>query len=556
MKLRLLLLISLSYTFLSAQESNVGVISGALQTNANVFLRDSNIGAYKQPQYQNQFFGGESWLNLNYTQGTLSAGLRYDMYINSNLRNPNESYTDNGVGRWFIKKTFDKLTAEVGYLYDQIGSGIIYKAYEQRPLFIDNALQGVSLKYKFNDHLSAKAFGGRQKNAFELYTGTIKGGALEGFFSIGKNSEEGVEENKKLNIIPGVGFINKTLSDETMDKIVNSLKSYLEADRFKPVYNSHAITLYNTANYKKFNWYVETAFKSKDVFYNAFAIKQELNGQTSFGKYEFKTGSVLYSSLSYSGNKLAVTVEGKRTKNFNYRIDPNLRLLRGLISYIPPMNRQNTYRLTARYSPATQEISERAYSIDVRYKINDKINFLINHSNINTNEGVKLFRELLTEVTFKPANKKSQLIAGLQLLQYNQDVYEQKPLVPIVKTITPYIDYLYKFSRKKSLRTEVQYMITEQDYGSWIFVLAELGLAPNWIFEASGMYNSSPKKLIDNNTEFKKILYPSLGVVYSKGSNRYQFRYVKQVEGVVCSGGICRLEPAFSGIRFSLQSTF
>lgn len=540
-----LLILSKSY----AQQG--ATISGAVETNANVFLRDSNINAVAQPQYKNQFFGGESWLNLNYSYQGLTAGIRYDMYVNSNLRDPNASYTDQGVGRWFVKKQFDKLTVEVGYLYDQIGSGIIYRAYEQRPLFIDNTLLGAGLKYTFNEHLHAKAFGGRQRNAFDIYTGTLKGGALEGFFSIGNDS---FPENK-LNIIPGIGFVNKTLSEETMEDVVGVLKSYLDADRFNPVFNSTSFTLYNTLNYKNVNWYVETAFKNKDIFNNPFALKQELDGSTTFGKYEYKSGSVLYSSLSYSSEKISATIEGKRTENFTFRIDPSLRFLRGLISYIPPMNRQNTYRLTARYSPATQEISEQAYQLDVRYQFNKKLSVLVNHSNINTLKGDKLFREALAEVTYKPKSN-TQLISGLQLLQYNQEIYETKPEVPIVKTVTPYIDFLYKFSRKKSIRTEVQYMFTNEDYGSWLFALVEYGLAPNWIFEGSIMYNTDPKKLLGSSSELKKILYPTVGVVYNKGTNRYQLRYVKQVEGIVCSGGICRLEPAFSGVRFSLQSSF
>ncbi|HRG20742.1 MAG TPA: DUF6029 family protein [Saprospiraceae bacterium] len=530
----------------SAQQG--AVISGALQVNANVFLKDSAINAYLQPQYQHQFFGGESWLNLNYSYQGFTAGLRYDMFLNSNLRDPNASYTNQGVGRWFVKKTFDKFTAEVGYLYDQVGSGIIYRAYEQRPLFIDNSLLGASLKYQFSDALTVRAFGGQQKNAFDIYTGSVKGVVADGFFSFGS------EENA-INLIPGIGFIHKTISEETMEKVVNGVKTYLDIDRFKPKYNSYAATFYNTLNYKGFNWYVEAAIKSDDVFFNPRAEKQEFGGGTTFGKLEFKPGSVYYTSLSYSAGKLGITLEAKRTKNFNFRIDPNLRLLRGLISYIPPMNRQNTYRLTARYSPATQDISEQAYQADVRYKFTDKWSTLVNFSHINTLEGEKLFREFLTEVTYK-ANTKMQITGGLQLLNYNQEIYEQKPDVPIVETVTPYVDVLYKFTRKKSLRTEVQYMKTDQDYGSWLFGLAEFGMAPNWIFEVSGMYNIVPKKILGNDTEPKKVLYPSLGAVYIKGSNRYQLRYVKQVEGVVCSGGICRLEPAFSGVRFSLNSTF
>ena len=542
----LLILLFVLPGFMWAQQG--AVISGALQVNANVFLKDSAINAYLQPQYQHQFFGGESWLNLNYSYQGFTAGLRYDMYLNSNLRDPNASYTNRGIGRWFVKKTFDKFTAEVGYLYDQVGSGIIYRAYEQRPLFIDNSLLGASLKYQFNDKFSIRAFGGQQRNAFDIYSGSIKGIVTDGFFSFGS------EENA-VNLIPGIGFINKTISEETMDKVVNGVKTYLDADRFKPKYNSYATTIYNTLNYKGFNWYAEAAFKTNDVFYNPRAEKQEFGGGTTFGKLEFKSGSVLYTSVSYAAGKLGITLEAKRTQNFNFRIDPNLRLLRGLISYIPPMNRQNTYRLTARYSPATQDISEQAYQADLRYKFTNKWSTLVNFSHINTLEGEKLFREFLTEVTYKP-NTNLQVTGGLQLLNYNQEIYEQKPDVPIVETVTPYVDILYKFTRKKSLRTEVQYMKTDQDYGSWLFALAEFGIAPNWIFEVSGMYNIDPKKILGNDTEPKKVLYPSIGAVYIKGANRFQLRYVKQVEGVVCSGGICRLEPAFSGVRFSLNSTF
>ena len=43
-----------------------GVFSGAFETNANIFLRDSSINAISTPQYDHQFYGGEAWLNLNY----------------------------------------------------------------------------------------------------------------------------------------------------------------------------------------------------------------------------------------------------------------------------------------------------------------------------------------------------------------------------------------------------------------------------------------------------------------------------------------------------------
>ena len=84
-----------------------GVFSGAFETNANVFIRDSSINTPNTPQYDRQFFGGEAWLNVNYAIQGFTLGARFDMFNNSNLRNPTDSYSGIGIGRWFVQKTID-----------------------------------------------------------------------------------------------------------------------------------------------------------------------------------------------------------------------------------------------------------------------------------------------------------------------------------------------------------------------------------------------------------------------------------------------------------------
>ena len=98
-------------------------------------------------------------------------------------------------------------------------------------------------------------------------------------------------------------------------------------------------------------------------------------------------------------------------------------------------------------------------------------------------------------------------------------------------------------------------MSTKQDYGSWLYALAEFSISPHWLFELSDMYNIAPT-VKEDGKEGEKLHYPTAGVVYSAGSTRYSLRYVKQVEGVVCSGGICRLEPAFSGVKLNISANF
>ncbi|MBC7885278.1 MAG: hypothetical protein H7X99_07370 [Saprospiraceae bacterium] len=530
---------------LSLYTQDRGVFSGAFDTNANIFLRDSSINAINTPQYDHQFFGGEAWLNLNYTINGLTIGARFDMFNNSNLRNPTGSFSGLGIGRWYVKKKLNKLEISAGYLYDQIGSGFIFRAFETRPLFIDNAIYGVSAKYDLGKSWHVMGFVGRQKNAFETYTGNIKGVRLEGFHSCG-------DENP-ITLAPGIGFVNRTISDENMDNVVNAIRTYQQEDRFNPNHNAYSATFYNTLTYKTVSFYSEVAFKSADIFYNPFALKAELVG-VSLGKLEQKKGSVFYGSLTYAAGNIGITTEAKRTENFNFRIDPNLQLIRGLVNYLVPLNRQNTYRLTARYSPAAQDISEMAFSLDIKYKLSKALSVGLNYSDINTLEGDRLFKEVFTEVVYKH-QRKWQLTSGIQFLTYNQEVYEMKTEVPLVKTITPYLDVLYKFTPSRALRTELQYMNTKQDFGSWLFGLFEYSIPSGWIFETSAMYNVVPKKA-NSKGVIEKTLYPTLGVILVNDAQRYSLRYVKQVEGIVCSGGICRLEPAFSGIRFNLNTTF
>jgi len=72
------------------------------------------------------------------------------------------------------------------------------------------------------------------------------------------------------------------------------------------------------------------------------------------------------------------------------------------------------------------------------------------------------------------------------------------------------------------------------------------------------MYNINPGKSSpkDSNGDGIKAHYPRFDVFYTYKTNRFSLSYVKQVEGIVCTGGICRLEPAFSGVKLSVNSTF
>lgn len=531
-------LICCSSIWLLAQEEK-GTLSGSFQANANIFLRDSAIGAANTPQYDRQLYGADAWLNLNYNYSGFDVGVRFDVFNNSNLLNPQGSYTAEGIGRFYIKKKIDKFSLAGGYLYDQIGSGIIFRAYEERPLLIDNALLGIRVGYDLGENWQIKALTGRQKQQFDTYSPVIKAFNIDGFVA---------EENSNWSLSPGFGVVNRTYDDETMQRIVSTISTFSVTDSIAPSFNTYAFTLYNTLTIGKVSWYAEAAWKTEDAMFDPFATKTNRDGSTALGQLINEKGSVYYTSLSIAGKGFGLTVEGKRAENFTFRTNPFVSLNRGIINFLPPMARFNTYRLTSRYIPAIQELGEQAVKIDLKFRPKKNIGINLNFSNITDLNDQLLYREGYSEIQIKKPRKWI-LTGGLQFQRYNQEIFETKPDVPIVETWTPFVDFLYKIDRKKSLRFELQYMNTDQDFGSWLFGLIEYSVAPKWTFTLSDMFNIDPQKT-------DKIHYPRLDLFYTIKSNRFSLSYVKQVEGVVCSGGICRLEPAFSGFRFTATSTF
>jgi Family of unknown function (DUF6029) len=542
-KFLILFLIFFVAVFANAQTTSK--ITGNLQSAGNFFISDSAIGASGTPQYDYQKYGAESWLNLNYSNWGFDMGLRFDVFQNSNLRNPTGSYSDQGIGRWFVKKQIHNLEVSAGYLYDQIGTGIIFRAYEERSLFIDQALYGVKLGYKLNENWAVKAFSGRQKRQFNSYGSVLAGATIEGFIK--------PDSASALSFAPGFGVVRRTYSKETVDEILNTLSGYTIRDQEGAQYNTTALTLYNTLSAGNVTWYAEGAYKTKDVVNDPFALVTSTGG---FGRYRNPTGFVGYTSLSYGAHGLGITLEGKRTQDFQFRSLPNPDPLQGAINFLPVMAKQNTYRLTTRFSPATQELGEQALQLDIRYAINKKLTVGSNFSNITDLDGKQLYREIYPEFTYK-YKRKWTLNAGVQVLKYNQQVYQGKG--GIVDAITPAAELLYKFTPRRSLRIEAQYLNTKQEFGSWAYLLAEVGLAPHWLVFASDMYkipHKNKETYPADKTKFDGFHYPTLGVVYSHKSNRFSLSYVKQVEGINCSGGICRYEPTFHGVKVGVNSSF
>ncbi|MEZ5014791.1 MAG: DUF6029 family protein, partial [Chitinophagales bacterium] len=324
-------------------------ISGDLQLNTEFYQRDTVIGASGTPHYDNLLSGVDAWLTTYYRneQYGIDAGVRFDMFNNSNLHDPGTPYSDAGIGRWYISKKIDNLKITGGYIYEQFGSGLVFRSYEERPLGIDNALVGLEVQYDFGENWTAKVLGGQMKDRFSRFAPVMKGFSVDGNIPTKKPT---------IIIAPGASMINRTIDQEDMNIIVAQINGYDLEDRFVPKYNMYAGSIYNTLTIGDVSWYVEYAAKTHEAIKNS---NSELVDEA---------GSVIYSSLSYSTSKIGegfgITGQFRMIDNWVMRVSPNTLLLDGIMDYLPSLTKQNSLRLTARYQAVAQELGEFAYQLN------------------------------------------------------------------------------------------------------------------------------------------------------------------------------------------------
>ena len=107
-------------------------------------------------------------------------------------------------------------------------------------------------------------------------------------------------------------------------------------------------------------------------------------------------------------------------------------------------------------------------------------------------------------------------------------------------------DLLYKWTPTFSTRLELQYLTTHEDKKDWMAALLEVNFAPHWSVWASDMYNHG----------MTKVHYYNAGVGFSMSNLRVSAGYGRYKAGYICSGGVCRRIPSYTGANISLTASF
>jgi hypothetical protein len=529
-----------------------GKVSGNFQLDAQAYQADSAIGAYEVEEKIRM----NTFANILYSNGNFNAGMRFESYLNP-LLGYDPRYKGSGVPYWFGSWKNEQFEITVGNFYEQFGSGLVLRGYEERNLGYDNAFRGAKVKFSPYNGVTLKGLIGTQRFFWEQGPGIVRG--LDGEFALNDMFDK--DNQCKTRVTLGGSFVSK----------YQALEEIMANDTAMLILPANVASWATRLNINRGGFSLDGEFANK------------LNDPSSVNNFIYKNGQSLLVQASYSQKGLGIIASAKRTDNMSYK---SKRIETGNvldINYLPALPRQHSYSLSAMYPYATQPNGEMAIAGQVNYKIkkNTKIggkygtDIAVNYSRITSIEmdpaegettigargtlgyqssffafGDELyFQDLNIEIQRKFSSRYKLLLSYVNL-NYNIDVIEGHPGEPMVKAHIIIADMTYKFNQTNAVKIELQDLITKQDDGDWLQFLVEYSIAPKWFFTFSDQYNYG------NPDKDRQFHYINVAAGYTQGSNRLSMSYGKQREGIVCVGGVCRAVPASNGLTLTLTSSF
>lgn len=529
-----------------------GHVTGNVQLDGQMSSADSTIGAQDVPE--------KLLLNARadilYTNGDFSAGLRFEMYQNP-LLGFDARYKGQGLANYFVAYNGKRLSVTAGNFYEQFGSGMILRAYEDRYLGLDNSLFGLNVQYRPVDGITLKALAGKQRIFWDYGDGLVRGVDAE----VNLGSLVKAIGESKFRATLGAGFVSKYEDDETVPSAANPEM------RLNLPLNVGAASLRADLGYGNWSLQAEYVRKGQDP--------SAMNG------YIYRPGEALLLGLSYSQRGFSASLQAKRIDNMGFK---SVRSQSGemlYINYLPAITKNHTYAFLSMYPYATQVNGEQGLQADVMYKIK-KGTLLGGQYGTDVHVNSSVVMGLDTTVTGGAGTDGYEVNGGLgQTLYGDVSVEVAKKLSKNVKATVTYAyqvfnpvvenepgslhhnnivvaDVSWKVNKKHSLRFEAEWMGSDSHYdaadpehsdrraGDWVMGLVEWNIGTHWFLSASDQYAYN-----DGTGN-----YYNLSVGYTRGATRLQVGYGKQREGLLCIGGVCRTVPASNGLTFSLTTSF
>lgn len=553
MKKQLIILLTFISFELVAQ-NNIGSITGNVESTFQYLNQDSLIGADQPPEKGLL----NTYANIFYTNTNgLKGGVRLESYLPRILGYP-DRFSGTGIGMRYVGYENDLVDVTVGHFYEQFGSGMLFRAYEDRPLGYDNAMDGLRLKLRPYKGVNITGVYGKQRFSFTDGKVINSDGLVRGLdASIHLNETLESMSNSKLDVTLGASFVSKYQRDNRDDLILPE----------------------NVGSYG-----VRAALRYGKFYMNGeYNIKE--NDPSSDNGFIYNRGHAALVNFGYSTKGFGIVLSAKSTDNMSFRSDRDKDLQDLLINFLPASNKTHTYNLVATLYPyATQLNGEVAYQAEMIYTIPKKsliggkygIPIIANFSTIYqpqrnldvaavdsanrrpytvspfTLSNVKFWHDFNIQIK-KKFNKKFYTTLAYYNIMINNDVVKvTENASGNIYSQIGVIEYGYKFNRKHSIRGEFQGLFVKdnKDQGNWATAVLEYTISPSWFVAVMDQFNYG------NSDESQRVHYVVGTVGYIKGASRIMATYGRQRAGLFCVGGVCRFVPASNGLTLTFTQSF
>ena len=551
-------------------------LSGSLESNLQWYNNDPE---FLEVDYEDEYLRSNSYLRLDYEfLNNFTVGLQLESYEPMALLNYYKGYEGTDLATYYVNYKNESLNITAGYFYEQFGSGLLLRTYEERQLGWNNALRGGRVIYTPNSYLSATVLYGQMRNAFEISDTNLYG--VNTNFDITNAFK--IESLSNLSL--GLSYVGKQEDFSKNPDFINSPNT-------PNLISSYAINL--DADFGKFYTSMEYTIKGEDVAY------QDLGGFLKPVSDQFYKGNAFLVDLGYTKKGIGINTTFRRIENMSFFAEsdfsnPKQNQFNMLsVNYIPALTKQQDFALGNIYvyqpqarlsiSEIAGQAGEIGSQIDAFYTIKKgtalggkygtklTANFsywALLDAKFNDQEqtydaeflkfGKKLFKDFNIEIR-KKWSKTWNSIFTFQNGTTNKGVFTGEPvaLANEVDFTIAVAEATYKFGKGKSIRLEAQHLWSESFLvasnianGNWAGGTIEVNLNRNLSLYVNDIYN------YDNYVEDYQIHYYNFGGSYSKGATRIALNYGRQRGGLLCVGGVCRFVPENTGLSLNLTTAF
>ncbi|MDI9312793.1 MAG: DUF6029 family protein [Limnohabitans sp.] len=554
-----ILLFQLLVAFQSfAQESNHQFHAG-LESNGQWYINDNGLkDKFGEPTIQPEKpLRSNTYLLLNYSYKRWNFGIQGESYQDMALLNMNPKYYKNGIGTYFAQYKGDKFDVTLGYFYEQFGSGLLFRTWEDRTLGINNALRGARVNVRPFSFMTIKSLIGRQRTGFDVTDNHIYGTDAEIDLA-------DIFKFKQTQLSFGLTYVGR---DEA---------SPFESDKF----NTKTTNAYGARvsfNNNGYYFSSELDYKANDIVVQQFnQVEDNL----------VKPGSGLLVNFGYSKKGFGFDATFRRIENmdfFSERAAKGNNFNDKILNFVPSLTKQHHLSLANIYVFQAQpgvmidkdlvKNGEIGGQVDIFYdfkkgtalggKYGTKVS--VNFSNWNAlpgdfyvnnpqNYGTKFFglgERYFTdgniEITKKISNK------WLTVFSYINQYYDNKLIASQKGQIRTHIvggEATYKFNSKTSIRGVAEHLWADSDRKNWASALLEFNLNSKISFFVSDMNNYG-----NDDENLRMNHYFNGGMAIRKGTTRLGINFGRQRGGLVCVGGVCRMVPESSGLTINLNTS-